>query len=117
VLCYPRDKLFAPECEWFFNALISLQYVNTIFVLEDSYPVWLENYGFLSFPSSDSCLSEVYPSHIIDNIYLSSDLCAQYLSVLKNLNIKYILSVCSTENVFENHDEYPIKYFEIFSYC
>jgi len=52
----------------------------------------------------------VYPNQIIENIFLSSEICSQNLDVLKNLNIRYILNICNSSNMFEDNDEYRIVY-------
>jgi len=108
-MCYP-NVLLNEECKNFLKILVDCQYVHTIFVLDDPYLEWIEKHIYLSFPSSDHCLLLSYPQRIIENLYLSSELCAHNLEILKNSNIKYILSICASQSLFENNTEYTITY-------
>jgi hypothetical protein len=68
------------------------------------YPFLCTKTGYLS---SDS----IFPAHIIDNIFLSSYFVAQNKSVLKAMNVKFILNVSNDcKNDFEKDSELKIKY-------
>lgn len=63
--------------------------------------------GKYPFLSSKMEQEPAYPAHIIDNIYLSSYLCAQNKTLLERMKIENILNVSDDcDNLFEDKIKY-----------
>jgi rhodanese-related sulfurtransferase len=101
-----EQELFEKVLNYFKGTKIQQLHIET---LSDPFQEFNSLYPFLCSKSGVS--DNIFPAHIIDNIFLSSYFVAQNKSVLKSMNVKFILNVSNDcKNDFEKDSELKIKY-------